>query len=674
MDDLFSKKIKGIKKNNRVKFNDSSTKNSTIKENSPFNSSRMKKKKKFILNPHLQNNSKNNLSYSRKFQSSKNLTEISKDSIKLPKSLKNSFYSAKHDTSNDNEEEDQFFKKSNFLYLKKKNKNITTKDILNEMEKQGVNYVKKKLDYLSPLPSYKKDGDNKNFNEILHLTIMQRRKQYNEKLKKMKVFENYDEQIKLIQEKWRLYFKNNVLIYILKIQNLYRKYKEKKQIKQKKITITSSQLKPFIDGLKFNSWKINYLFFIEKLILIKMNQILPSLISKFKIKSWKKNYKFFIEKLKVIKYNEELSSLINIIQKKIRKNCNLFIEKLKLIKKFRVISYLFNLIKKNINEKYKKLFEQLKIIKYNKGIKLLINTIKKSINKNNKKFFGKLKLIKKYNEIEIQVEILKDDINFKPSICIKTFPRPFHEIGNNIKVLKTKIINRETNLTDMSISSNLQMKYEGNTGRLISIKPMNLKNSHNKFKFSHLKSLSIQLHSSKNESRNFSFLKKQKRNQTKANILNNNKAVKIVKKKVIFNKWFYFSKIGNYIEIQKLCFIQKQIKKYLKKLQAKRLSQLKRIFHIKLFIILLSSNITKKIRKDIIHILKKKYNTIIKNNPKKMPKKVIYIEIRKGIVKNNFTSNFSNFQKSNKLNSKKEQSSSTTIINDETIYRCEKKN
>ena len=57
-----------------------------------------------------------------------------------------------------------------------------------------------------------------------------------------------------------------------------------------------------------------------------------------------------------------------------------------------------------------------------------------------------------------------------------------------------------------------------------------------------------------------------------------------------------------------------------------------------------------------------------------MPKKVIYIEIRKGIVKNNFTSNFSNFQKSNKLNSKKEQSSSTTIINDETIYRCEKKN
>ena len=54
--------------------------------------------------------------------------------------------------------------------------------------------------------------------------------------------------------------------------------------------------------------------------------------------------------------------------------------------------------------------------------------------------------------------------------------------------------------------------------------------------------------------------------------------------------------------------------------------------------------------------------------------KVIYIEIRKGIIKNNFTSNFSNFQKSNKLNSKKEQSSSTTIINDETIYRCEKKN
>ena len=674
MDDLFSKKIKGIKKNNRVKFNDSSTKNSTIKENSPFNSSRINKKKKFILNPNLQNNSKNNLSYSRKFQSSKNLTEISKDSIKLPKSLKNSFYSAKQDNLNDNEEEDQFFKKSNFLYLKKKNKNITTKDILNEMEKQGVNYVKKKLDYLSPLPSYKNDGDNKNFNEILHLTIMQRRKQYNEKLKKMKVFENYDEQIKLIQEKWRLYFKNNVLIYILKIQNLYRKYKEKKQIKQKMITITSSQLKPFIDGLKFNSWKINYLFFIEKLMLIKMNQIFPSLISKFKIKSWKKNYKFFIEKLKVIKYNEELSSLINIIQKKIRKNCNLFIEKLKLIKKFRVISYLFNLIKKNINEKYKKLIEQLKLIKYNKGIKLLINTIKKSINKNNKKFFGKLKLIKKYNEIGIQVEILKDDMKFNPSICIKTFPRPFHEIGNNIKVLKTKIINRETTLTDMSISSNLQMKYEGNTGRLISIKPMNLKNSHNKIKFSHLKSLSIQFHSSINESRNFSFLKKQKRNQTKTNILNNNKAVKIVKKKVIFNKWFYFSKIGNYIEIQKLCFIQKQIKKYLKKLQAKRLSQLKRIFHIKLFIILLSSNTTIKIRKDIIHILKKKYNTNIKNNPKKIPKKVIYTEIRKGIIKNNFTSNFSNFQKSNKLNSKKEQSSSTTIINDETIYRCEKKN
>ena len=41
-------------------------------------------------------------------------------------------------------------------------------------------------------------------------------------------------------------------------------------------------------------------------------------------------------------------------------------------------------------------------------------------------------------------------------------------------------IKNSFNLTDMSISSNLQMKYEGNTGRLISIKPMNLKNSHNK--------------------------------------------------------------------------------------------------------------------------------------------------------------------------------------------------
>ena len=140
-------------------------------------------------------------------------------------------------------------------------------------------------------------------------------------------------------------------------------------------------------------------------------------------------------------------------------------------------------------------------------------------------------------------------------------------------------------------------------------------------------------------------------------------------KKIIFNKWFFTSKIDNYNEIKKLYLIQKTIKKYLKKLKAQKINQSKRNFHIKLFIVLLVNNLTKNIRINIVKMLKYKYDTIIKYIEKNIQKNpsLKFIEVRRGIKHERSKTSYLNFQSLNKPISIKEQTSST-IINDETIY------
>ena len=52
-----------------------------------------------------------------------------------------------------------------------------------------ISFIKKKVDKLTPLPSYKNSVNSKHFKKILKSSIMQRRLEYDEKLKQMKYYE-----------------------------------------------------------------------------------------------------------------------------------------------------------------------------------------------------------------------------------------------------------------------------------------------------------------------------------------------------------------------------------------------------------------------------------------------------------------------------------------------------
>ena len=91
--------------------------------------------------------------------------------------------------------------------------------------------MKKKVDKLTPLPSYRNSDNNKYFKTILKSSISQRRLEYDEKLKQMRYYEAHIKQIQFIQLKWKFYYKTKILFKIILIQKIYRKYKK---IKKKK--------------------------------------------------------------------------------------------------------------------------------------------------------------------------------------------------------------------------------------------------------------------------------------------------------------------------------------------------------------------------------------------------------------------------------------------------------
>ena len=444
----------------------------------------------------------------------------------------------KVEKENEKNEEEKKKEAIVFPMNKKRKRKMILDDDDNKIQNKTITFIQRKVDKLTPLPSLKNSNNILLYKSVLKNSVMQRRFEYNTKLRRMKTIESKEKEIKYIQRFWRLYFKNNILNKIILIQSYY-----KMHFQMKKIHI---KMKLYLD--------------------------LKEGINVIKNKIWEKYFDLFINLLK--------------------------------------------------NRKIKK------------------------------------------EDIGIQVEILKEEIIHK-SICLKTFPRPYHEIGNNISYIQSKI-NRKNYSLDISINKSSQILYEGKTGKLICYNNINSEKIRKSLKLNSFRKSGINIF---NNNERKTFLNNKNISNRNYDIINNVKYVNKMNKRIIFKKWFFTSKIDNYNEIKKLYLIQKAIKKYLKKLKAQKINQSKRNFHIKLFIVLLINNLTKNIRINIVKMLKYKYDTIIKYIEKNIQKNpsLKFIEVRRGVKHERSKTSYLNFQSLNKPISVKEQTSST-IINDETIY------
>ena len=444
----------------------------------------------------------------------------------------------KVEKENEKNEEEKKKEAIVFPMNKKRKRKMILDDDDNKIQNKTITFIQRKVDKLTPLPSLKNSNNILLYKSVLKNSVMQRRFEYNTKLRRMKTIESKEKEIKYIQRFWRLYFKNNILNKIILIQSYY-----KMHFQMKKIHI---KMKLYLD--------------------------LKEGINVIKNKIWEKYFDLFINLLK--------------------------------------------------NRKIKK------------------------------------------EDIGIQVEILKEEIIHK-SICLKTFPRPYHEIGNNISYIQSKIKRKNYSL-DISINKSSQILYEGKTGKLICYNNINSEKIRKSLKLNSFRKSGINIF---NNNERKTFLNNKNISNRNYDIINNVKYVNKMNKRIIFKKWFFTSKIDNYNEIKKLYLIQKAIKKYLKKLKAQKINQSKRNFHIKLFIVLLINNLTKNIRINIVKMLKYKYDTIIKYIEKNIQKNpsLKFIEVRRGVKHERSKTSYLNFQSLNKPISVKEQTSST-IINDETIY------
>ena len=444
----------------------------------------------------------------------------------------------KVEKENEKNEEEKKKEAIVFPMNKKRKRKMILDDDDNKIQNKTITFIQRKVDKLTPLPSLKNSNNILLYKSVLKNSVMQRRFEYNTKLRRMKTIESKEKEIKYIQRFWRLYFKNNILNKIILIQSYY-----KMHFQMKKIHI---KMKLYLD--------------------------LKEGINVIKNKIWEKYFDLFINLLK--------------------------------------------------NRKIKK------------------------------------------EDIGIQVEILKEEIIHK-SICLKTFPRPYHEIGNNISYIQSKIKRKNYSL-DISINKSSQILYEGKSGKLICYNNINSEKIRKSLKLNSFRKSGINIF---NNNERKTFLNNKNISNRNYDIINNVKYVNKMNKRIIFKKWFFTSKIDNYNEIKKLYLIQKTIKKYLKKLKAQKINQSKRNFHIKLFIVLLINNLTKNIRINIVKMLKYKYDTIIKYIEKNIQKNpsLKFIEVRRGVKHERSKTSYLNFQSLNKPISVKEQTSST-IINDETIY------
>ncbi len=313
----------------------------------------------------------------------------------------------------------------------------------------------------------------------------------------------------------------------------------------------------------------------------------------------------------------------------------------------RTLSNLIKILSKHIKTIFKYLTNQFKK-KKSSIIFFKIQSEKKN-NKFNQFFEEGI-----YNEINL-IKILKEN-----GKGIKSFPRPYCEIGNSYKILK-KIIDKSNNIgDDLYLCKAFDIKYSGITSQLILnvsekkyqlnklvskesiIVPFNEKND-NDYDYEHdndkIKDLAEDIF------------------ETKMFLKSKNITSEIVGEKTVINNRHYFTKKYVIDEVKKISLIQKNIKKFLKNKKNKHLNKenSKSVFlsKVKVFRLVLKECIVNNVRKNVFELFgkirfflgKKEINLNNCNN-----------DIKKENKKNSFSEKKNNNNKLDNIFLKKQQS------------------
>ena len=327
----------------------------------------------------------------------------------------------------------------------------------------------------------------------------------------------------------------------------------------------------------------------------------------------------------------------------------------------------------NNNNNFSDFEEYLKKRRSFKSLQLINETYESFLTRNDSD--NQNKTVNKEQYIETIFDKITK-LNKKGNIIgIKSFPRPYVEIGNNLKALQ-KLLFKPNYNDEIIITKENDMKYIGQTNQLIvdflnkSVTVNKLKNNDLAFvKLNDNKKIKELLYSQKNleddiEGRK-TYLKSQNIKAEEYNILYSDNYMNLIRKKVANQNWSHVLK-NNYIRIgyRRLHFLQKEIKKFLKKVRLEKEEVKIRIdTKIKLFNMLFKDCILKYIRKKVFKILR----PIIKKKNRHTNSLCIS---RGNLTESNCFQNKIKLSRNKRLNKKKNDLIETESIieNDEDIF------
>ena len=272
-------------------------------------------------------------------------------------------------------------------------------------------------DLITPMPEMKLI--NKIYAEkVKRFSIMLRRQEYNVSLKKKNVSSLYGKKVILIQRTWKRYFKNVYIRNVIKIQKYYRGFNIRKQIINDRLIIIRFVIKLYHIGRKNH-----FHYFI-----CQMKKLIRAI--------------FFQNEIKT----QDISIQVDIsIEKKNNDDNKNKIEQSELI-----LSEEFNSEKSSIKTE-KKSKKEKSIIEKKEEEEQEIKLNNDNINEN------------KYEIMLDKLTKLQSNGNITG---LRNFPRPYLEVGSNLKILHKRLLKLNLGNENLIIKD-LDMKYSGRTNQLI---------------------------------------------------------------------------------------------------------------------------------------------------------------------------------------------------------------
>ena len=291
--------------------------------------------------------------------------------------------------------------------------------------------------------------------------------------------------------------------------------------------------------------------------------------------------------------------------------------------------------------------------------------INKNIESNNIK-------VEEINYVEGDLERLSKLLGQGNINGLKSFPRPYCEVGINFKVFRKKNV-RENNQIDINKTQEYDMKYSGKTSQLI-IDIKNKKIVLNKFQNNEIvaqrknyignnnnkiiKFNEEQLEEELGEKK--TFLKSKNIIAQEFDVLKSDKYVNLIRKKIIYNKWNFYTKESHYkLEENKKRLEERVIQEKNEEIMIKFTTK------TKLFIMLIKECLIKHIRKDTLNLLYPIELRLEKKLKSYQKKGNSFFGLRRTAE---FNENISKSSKNILCDSTINNGSSSIIFNDETIF------